>query len=181
MSDKSFDEVLRQKVAQLPAEKQPDRDLWQGIDIALAQRKSIVRGHDSIAELSFSHSVLTKTREWFAIKPMALAASVMLVALLSWQGLMKPAGTKVSPGLVAQMTQQHAEQKSVLLASFSESPELTSNWQVQLQELEEAAQAIEAALGNEPENITLLKMLQQVHQQQLQLIETVHAPKWQAI
>ena len=80
-----------------------------------------------------------------------------------------------------QMMLQHEEQKSVLLASYAQSPELTSNWQAQLQELEEAANAIASALQSDPENIALLKMLQQVHQKQLQLIESVHAAPWQTI
>lgn len=58
---------------------------------------------------------------------------------------------------------------------------LTDNWQVQLQELEDAEQAIKQTLENEPKNKALLSMLAQVYQQQLDLINKVHAPRWQHI
>ena len=44
-----------------------------------------------------------------------------------------------------------------------------------------AADAIKAALENDPNNMALLRMLQSVYQQQIDLIERVHAPKWQQI
>jgi Tfp pilus assembly protein PilF len=47
--------------------------------------------------------------------------------------------------------------------------------------LEEAEQAIKQALENEPQNQALLTMLAQVYQQQLDLINKVHAPRWQQI
>ena len=58
---------------------------------------------------------------------------------------------------------------------------LTENWQQQLEELDEAAIAIKKALENEPNNVALLKMLKKVHQQQIMLIERVHAPAWKTI
>ncbi|AGH47072.1 hypothetical protein C427_4973 [Paraglaciecola psychrophila 170] len=45
-------------------------------------------------------------------------------------------------------------------------------------ELDDAADAIKTALENEPNNMALLKMLQSVHQQQINIIERVHSPKW---
>ncbi len=64
---------------------------------------------------------------------------------------------------------------------YQNQPALTDNWQQQLTELEDAERAIKQALENEPENPALLKMLAQVYQQQLDLINKVHAPKWQTI
>ena len=64
---------------------------------------------------------------------------------------------------------------------YQNQPALTDNWQQQLTELEDAERAIKQALDNEPENPALLKMLAQVYQQQLDLINKVHAPKWQQI
>lgn len=185
MTDKSFEQLLQQKIRQLPQEKVPSRDLWQGIDIALTevgnqampqmpeQGKTQKKGN----EINFVEAL----SDWFSLKPMALAASVMMVAFFSWNSVNNLAPQSSSSQLVAQMMLQHEEQKSVLLASFADAPELTSNWQTQLQELEEAAKAIESALQSDPENITLLKMLQHVHQQQMELIETVHVPSWQTI
>jgi hypothetical protein len=183
MTEKSFDQMLQHKVTDLPGQMQPERDLWQGIDIALADRVSEQRASQqtSVKKNAGLDSAFDSINEWFSFKPMALAASMMLVAFLSWNSLNTTVPNTQSTHLVSQMMLQHEEQKSVLLASFAETPELTSNWQVQLQELEKAAKDIETALQNDPENITLLKMLQQVHQQQLELIETVHVPAWQSI
>ena len=177
MSNKNFEQALQDKIQSLPDEIQPDKDLWQGIDIALSSSEKVITCADEIS----TTAKVVNLSQWTAMKPIALAASLILVAVLGWNGLQKIPNTTVDSSLAARMMQQHDEQKTVLLASLSESPELTDNWQAQLQELEQAAKAIEAALQNEPDNITLLKMLQQVHQQQLALIETVHAPVWQQI
>lgn len=177
MSNDNFEQALQDKVRALPKEIQPKKDLWQGIDIALTPagqaQNSVVEERKSAAVVNiFGNS---------GMRNLALAASVALVAVLGWNGLQKSPELAPTSNLVSHMMQQHDEQKSVLLASLSESAELTDNWQSQLQELEQAASAIEAALQNDPDNITLLKMLQQVHQQQLALIERVHAPVWQEI
>lgn len=191
MTDKSFDQILQRKVGELPQQLQPTRDLWQGIDIALTEKdleKELEQGarqeQDRVSRDTGKFGAGAKIvdlSDWFSLKPMAVAASLSLVAFISWNGFNGQSNQSGPSQLVAQMMQQHDEQKSVLLASFSERTELTSNWQVQLQELEEAEQAIESALQNDPENIALLKMLQQVHQQQLELIEAVHLPVWQTI
>ena len=187
MTEKSFDQVLQQKVGELPQQLQPTRDLWQGIDIALTEQefeKELGQEKGRVSrdkKKSGTGAKIVDLSDWFSLKPMAVAASLSLVAFISWNGFNETANQSGPSQLVSQMMQQHDEQKSVLLASFSERPELTSNWQAQLQELEEAEKAIESALQNDPENIALLKMLQQVHQQQLELIEAVHLPVWQTI
>ncbi|MCC2607909.1 hypothetical protein [Planctobacterium marinum] len=177
MSNDNFEQALQDKVRTLPKEVQPEKDLWQGIDIALTP----VGQHRASAESVATSSTVVRLFERHNIRNLALAASLALVAILGWNGLQKSPELSPSSTLVSHMMQQHDEQKSVLLASLSDSPELTDNWQTQLLELEQAASAIEAALQNDPNNITLLKMLQQVHQQQLALIERVHAPAWQQI
>ena len=178
MSDLKFEDRLKQKLNDLPSEMQPQRELWQGIDIALTGQQSTVHQASSANK---TENLLSSIADWFAFKPMALAASVTLVALLSWKQISLVDSTGQVPFLANEMMRQHEEQKLVLLTSLADTPELTSNWESQLSELEEAANAIKKALQNDPENIALLKMLQQVHQQQLQLIEAVHAPTWQAI
>lgn len=64
---------------------------------------------------------------------------------------------------------------------YETQPALTSDWQTQLQELEQAEQAVKLALKQDPENAALLNMLAQVYQQQLDLINKVHEPRWQQI
>lgn len=73
------------------------------------------------------------------------------------------------------------KQKQSLLVQYQSQAALTDNWQVQLKELEDAEQAIKQTLENEPQNKALLSMLAQVYQQQLDLINKVHAPRWQQI
>jgi hypothetical protein len=73
------------------------------------------------------------------------------------------------------------QQKQALLVQYEAQPALTNDWQQQLDELEQAEQAVKLALQNDPENAALLKMLAQVYQQQLDLINRVHAPSWQQI
>lgn len=174
MSNEKFEQTLQDKIQTLPKEMQPEKDLWQGIDIALASAERETSAPESGAKV-------TTLSSWSGGKPMALAASILLVAVLGWQGIQKSAHTDAPSSLVSLMMAQHDEQKTVLLASLSDSAELTDNWKTQLNELEQAENAIEAALRDDPDNMALLKMLQQVHQQQLDLIERVHAPLWQEI
>ncbi|WP_346993140.1 hypothetical protein [Alteromonas gracilis] len=47
--------------------------------------------------------------------------------------------------------------------------------------MDDAADAIKTALKEDPDNSALIKMLHHVYQQQIALIERVHAPKWQQI
>ena len=79
------------------------------------------------------------------------------------------------------LSSQHQTQRDQLLVSLEGQPALTENWQEQLQELDDAAAAIKAALAQDPNNAALLKMLQNVYQQQISLIERVHSPKWRQI
>ena len=79
------------------------------------------------------------------------------------------------------MSKQFETQKASLLVAYQDQNAVADNWQGQLAELESAADAIKAALQNDPNNMALLRMLQSVYQQQIDLIERVHAPKWQQI
>ena len=123
------------------------------------------------------------TKPW-----LAMAASAMLVSVI-W--FFSPAfitsetsdeQPKLSGyALVDALSEQQNKQMSALLASYDNAPELSENWQVQLEELDDAAGVIKAALKDDPNNRALLKMLQHVYQQQITLIERVHAPQWQQI
>lgn len=174
MNDKPLDTVaqsssLDQLVSSLPREKQPDRDLWTGIDYAISQ-----------AQLGNSKHATPKAIK-MSIKPIyALAASVCLIAVV---GVFSFQSGKSASGqaLVQQLSEQHLAQKNALIVNFEGRPAVTENWQAQLQELDDAAVAIKKALANDPNNTALLKMLKKVHQQQIMLIERVHAPAWQQI
>lgn len=174
MSKDKFDTALAEKIEGLSKQVQPERDLWPGIDIAISQQAQQAGG---AAAAQGNTVVVQKSHKGLY----AIAASILLVGVLSWSTFSPQLSGPDSLELVEVLSNQHQQQKDALLVSFKDQPALTENWQEQLQELDEAAGAIKAALAQEPDNVALLKMLQNVHQQQITLIERVHSPKWRQI
>ena len=170
MSNKDFERALSEQLSELKKEQLPERDLWQGIEIALANEP---------APNDIKDAPPVKTSQ--QPKLVAVAAAVAFVGVFSWFGMNQPESGMSKEDLVAVLSSQHEQQKNELLVKFEGQPALTANWQQQLTELDEAADAIKAALEQDPNNVALLKMLQNVHQQQIDLIERVHAPKWRQI
>lgn len=169
MSNRNFESDLRVQLDSLNKEKLPERDLWAGIEIALAEEAA----PNQQAQKRRTHST--------APKVVAMAASFALVAVISWFSLNPSTQQMTQQDLVSALSSQHQMQKNALLVKFQDQPALTENWQKQLAELDEAAEAIKAALKHDENNMALLKMLQNVHQQQIDLIERVHSPKWRQI
>ena len=165
MSNNEFEKQLRSQIDALDREKQPERDLWSGIDVALSKEQQ-----------SPEQSSTGKQLRIFAV-----AASLAFVGIFSWFSIDQSVPNFDGQELVAALSNQHQQQKDALLVKFQDQPALTQNWEKQLEELDEAALAIKAALEQEPNNMALLKMLQNVHQQQIDLIERVHSSKWQQI
>lgn len=79
------------------------------------------------------------------------------------------------------MDKAFEKQRSHLLSKFGEGHALTKNWRDQLNELEDARKAIKDSLEKNPENFYLLKALQNIHEQQLNLITRVHDESWLSI
>lgn len=163
MSKSNFEQTLVSQLADVNKEQQPERDLWPGIELALS------------SEVEDSPRSIKGNKMYLA------AATVAMFATIGWLSLSQQGLSVAGDDLVATLSTQHLEQKNALLVKFQDQPALTQNWQQQLTELDEAAGAIKIALENEPNNMALLKMLQSVHQQQINLIERVHAPKWSQI
>ncbi|MFQ3236925.1 MAG: hypothetical protein ACI9C4_002500 [Paraglaciecola sp.] len=161
MHNNDFETHLYQRLAELPREKQPERDLWQGVELAL------------VKDVSSNSPVPGKLY--------LLAASFAVIAVLGWLSLSQPSNQLSGEDLVLVLDAQHQQQKNALLVKFKDQPALTQNWQQQLTELDEAAGAIKAALESKPNNMALLKMLQNVHQQQINVIQRVHSSKWSQI
>lgn len=180
MSKQDFEQHLREQIEHVPDSIQPEKDLWSGIDIALTMRAAgAEQVSPSKTQVSTRSNVISA--DFFGSpKVYALAASFFAVAAISWNLTQTPQVTDASL-LVEAMTQQHSAQKDALLVSVAETQPLTQDWQQQLNDLEAAALAIRTALEKEPDNVALLKMLQQVHQQQIDLIERVHSPQWNRI
>ena len=168
MNNQKFDADLQQHLSALAKEKQPERDLWPGIELALASDLATNQHNDKTSSVSGNKIYL-------------LVATFAMFGLLSWLSINHQTNLLNGDALVASLSEQHQQQKGALLTKFKDQPALTDNWQDQLQELDEAAEAIKLALENEPNNMALLKMLQTVHQQQINLIERVHSPKWSQI
>jgi len=161
MSKPNFEQALAEQLADVNKEQQPDRDLWPGIELALS------------SETPNLSPPVARTKMYL------IAATVAMFALIGWLSVNQQPVSLTGDDLVASLSEQHLKQKNALLVSFQDQPALTQNWQQQLSELDDAADAIKMALENEPNNMALLKMLQSVHQQQINLIERVHSPKWQ--
>ncbi|HCV03356.1 MULTISPECIES: hypothetical protein [Pseudoalteromonas] len=159
MSKQEFEQFLNDSLNQ-KQDISPDKDLWPGIERAIAEPQT--------------QQIEKPTHGW---NKLAAVAACCIAALLTVQLFV---GQGESNSMMA-MSDYFTKQKQGLLVQYQNQPALTDNWQQQLKELEEAESAIKQALENEPENPALLQMLSQVYQQQLDLINKVHAPKWQTI
>ncbi|MGS0534638.1 hypothetical protein [Pseudoalteromonas sp. SaAl2] len=159
MNKPDFEQFLTQSLNEIEPELAPEKDLWPGIERAIAKPKNETKAKNS---------------GW---NKLAAIAACTVAALLTAQLFIKTPQTNS----VVAMSDFFAKQKQSLLVQYEGSPAVTDNWQQQLNELEEAESAIKQALENEPNNSALLSMLAQVYQQQLDLINKVHAPKWQTI
>ena len=159
MSKQEFEQFLNDSLNQ-KQDISPDKDLWPGIERAIAEPQT--------------PQIEKPTHGW---NKLAAVAACCIAALLTVQLFV---GQGESNSMMA-MSDFFTKQKQGLLVQYQNQPALTDNWQQQLKELEEAESAIKQALENEPENPALLQMLSQVYQQQLDLINKVHAPKWQTI
>ncbi len=164
MTNPTFEQRLTDEVSKLARTQRPERDLWQGIEHAVS------------AQPYSEQSAGSHKSRWTG-PIMGMAASVALLATI---GLWLPANQS-NQALIANLTEQHQLVRASLLTHFKEQPALTENWQQQLDQLDDATRAVREALEEQPDNQALLLMLKQLHQQQLDLIERVHAPKWSRI
>ena len=162
MKQTNLDKMLDDAVAQLPTEITPKKDLWQGVENAIAKQPTQIEKKSHVRQ------------------QITAMAACMCLGLLSYLVFFNQQSNQYEAGLQA-MTQTFKQEKQALLVKYSDQKALADNWQSQLAELENAEKAIKLALENEPENATLLRMLSQVYQQQLDLINKVHKPSWQQI
>ena len=188
-----FDKALEAEIQRLPKTREPERDLWRGIELSLHSQVSGKADENGLHENGLNNEpsgqdkrgtvARLSTTPW-----LAMAASAMLVSVIWYfspvftNGETSGQQPKLAGyALVDALSEQQDEQMTTLLASYDSAPELSENWQAQLKELDDAAVVIKAALKDDPNNRALLKMLKHVYQQQITLIERVHAPKWQQI
>ncbi|WP_299775374.1 tetratricopeptide repeat protein [uncultured Pseudoteredinibacter sp.] len=161
---KSLDELLADE-RQCPEEISPKRDLWPGIEKAINQEQQKTPNGLSInSKIAFSS-----------------AASVLAaVLLIKGPDLLPSQEPTIDSGITA-LVDTYEQEKQQMLVRYQGQEALVSNWQQQLNDLEEAAKSLKNALEDDPDNAVLIHMLGNVYQQQLDLINKVHTPKWQQI
>ncbi len=159
MSKTNFDDYLNESLTQLDKNIPPKKELWNGIERAI---------------IANNQPTINTNQYWPKLTSIAACFTAVLVSTVLLFKVPE-ANTAVA------MSEFFTKQKQSLLVQYQSQAALTDNWQVQLQELEDAEQAIKQTLENEPKNKALLSMLAQVYQQQLDLINKVHAPRWQHI
>lgn len=163
------DKVLQSQLDQLPKELTPSRDLWGGIEKAIADKPQL-------AEHKVNNSKVYTPAAW--------AASVVAAVLLTWYGVNLQQPNQIQEFTIAgQMHQGFEQQKQMMLTSFG-SPsvsELAPEMQEQLNQLKKARLSIEKALNEDENNVDLIELLRWTQQQELKLLERLFSPKWQTI
>lgn len=159
MSKVNFDDYLNESLNTLDKDITPRKNLWPGVERAIINAERATQKHTTI---------------WAKLTAVAACSVAVLIAV-------NIIFITPEPKPVLAISDYFLAQKNSLLVTYKNQDALTSNWQMQLQELEEAELAIKQVLENEPQNQALLTMLAQIYQQQLDLINKVHAPRWQHI
>ncbi len=162
---------LCEEIKNLPKERMPRQDLWRGIEqhIELDQHKK----NQTANTIKRNKAKIGFVPYW------GIAASFFLCAFVAIVFSTKYDQANGSSYTVTNMTKVHEKQLNSLLVTFENTPALTDNWQAQLNDLNSAASAIRNALEDDPNNTVLLHMLSKIYEQQLKLVEDVHAPYWQ--
>jgi hypothetical protein len=191
------DKQLLQHLSELKKEMQPERDLWRGIELGITRHDESAVNSAVTNESGNNQAGATGKGVW------AVAAAFAVVCSMLWfltpignPSALQPTdnhllanekaptsndGSVNNYALVEAQGVQQRKYIKGLLASYETTPALTENWQQQLNELDMAADAIKKALKEDPDNSALIRMLHHVYQQQIALVERVHAPKWQQI
>ena len=162
MNDPQRKPKLRDAIDAMPRELMPARDLWPGI----------------------AHSINTPARaDWQ--RTTALAASIMLIFGLSlYFSTRLSSDTQLNSRLeeyIGVLQYEHQQNKQALLVQYKDQQAVYPQWNEQMKELEQAEQVIFQALRNDPENLELLKILRQVQQKEIDLLDAAFAPRFNSI
>lgn len=166
------EKALTSHINALPTELSPERDLWQGIELAI-QDKPQERGNDN------KHRV---------IAPSAWAASVVAAVLVTWLSFSPMQETNEqkigdTSMLVSLMSDNFNQQKKALLVSYgqSDTTQLSADMQQQLEQLSTARATLEKALAADSDNADLINLLNFTQQQELNLLQRLYTTTWQTI
>lgn len=146
--------ALRMALHALRRDIEPEQDLWPGIAMRLQPQRPAAR----------------KLKVW----PVALAASMLLVLGLAWQGGMQPqsvrpipVGAPASAGLPIEAEALTVHYQAALRElDVSSAP---ASWQPGLEALDDSAAQILSALRQSPESTQLLERLRQIYARRIAL------------
>lgn len=162
-------------VNELDKDIAPKRDLWAGIEQAIEKTPQLP-AQDDVVNTSPGKSPYSQWR-----KVAAMFAPVALVTGI-WLGVPSGKDTELTePSWLTPVTASFELQKKQLLQRVNDSQVISPNWRQTLVELELAEKSLKKALIHQPEDPALMKMLTQIHKQQLELINKTHQTKFRQI
>ncbi len=162
--NRTLDELLADE-RQCPEEMSPSKDLWPGIERAINQEQQ-----KRPKGLSINSKIALSS-----------AASVLAAVLLIKGADLVPSQEPALNSGIAALVETYEQEKQQMLVRYEGQDALVNDWRQQLKDMEEAAKSLSSALEKDPDNAVLIRMLGNVYQQQLDLINKVHAPQWQQI
>jgi hypothetical protein len=162
MNNRQHNSKLQDAIDRIPHEQMPARDLWPGI----------------------AHAINTPERHGWQ-RHVALAASIALVFGFSLYFITRegPAALQNSriDEYIGMLQYEHQQNKQTLLVQYKDQRPFYPDWEVQMNDLEQAEQVIFQALRDDPENLELLKILRQVQAKEIELLEAAFAPRLNSI
>jgi hypothetical protein len=181
------EQALAQKLDELNPEITPERDLWRGIELAIAGVEPSASKEPSATENS---QKVSKSKSSAKIH-LAWAASLLISLGGGWYGMQEFNLQSVEqkytqaqlPAPALSLVSTFNQQRQQLLVSLGQ-PDLTGlsqQMQTQFDELNSAKQTLYKALADDPDNGDLLNLLTWLQQQELALLEQLYRPQWQTI
>lgn len=149
----------------LPKELTPERDLWVGIEQAIAKTPQ-QNGY----ETSISWQQFGKIAAAFA--PIALVLGIWISSTD-----LTNSGNSGESQWLNPLVASYDIQKKQLLQHVNLNQPVVNNWQTSMAELELAEKSLIKALQSQPEDPALMKMLNQVYQSQISLIKQTYKPQ----
>lgn len=158
----SNQQQLDDLIAKHQSELTPRRDLWRGIEAAIAHAEQ--RKQDN-KQLPWHR----QRGNWAIAAALVLAVSVVTTKVWSPMNQQQPATAQLVDVLNAHQQQQREQ----LLVSYQvTSYEPSAAVEAELAKLRDAGDALSKALQQDPQNQALLEMLRWIHEQELMLIQT---------
>ncbi len=184
MTNQVSDQDLQQKIASLPKELKPERDLWAGIERATQHKKQQVAEQGKVfAPTAWAASIVTAVLvTWFTLSPNETNDVIVKQPNTAKSS---PSGTPIieSDKLVTFMQDNFQQQRKAMLVNFGQPKleQLPDEMQQQFQQLALARKSIKKALLADENNIDLLNLLDFTQQQELNLLQQLYSPQLQSI